>query len=73
MNRLRENKAGSQTQTEENTLSIKGKQQNNRNTELLQEQMPTFVETDYVITTAVYKLYTEHFKEKNSGWTLFGD
>ena len=41
INRLRENKSGLQTKTEGNTSTIRGKQRNNRNTELQQKQTPT--------------------------------
>ena len=50
IDRFRENKSGLQTKTEE---PIKGKQRNNEDTKVQRKQMPTYIETNYLITIVI--------------------
>ena len=53
------------TKTEGNTSNIRGKQQNNRNSEVRQNQTPTYMEKKYLITTAIFLvLGTGHLRKQ---------
>ena len=45
---------------------MRGKQQNNRNTEVQQKQMLTYMETNYLLTTAIFLAMFKTYRQNDN-------